>query len=412
MSAGNLSFAANEAGLAAESSVRFDLLSGGAAAFPRIIQRIDEARRSVMLRCFEWRDDETGEMVGRALLRAADRGVEVTILKDRVGMTYEHLEATKQSFFHKRIGAGPRLPTMFLMAVYGRWGSLRQKPSPLADALIAHRNVTVLRDDKRYDHAKLWVFDDESVILGGMGIGDDFRLANVDFMVEVTGGGAAARLAERYEGRAAFDPQRNFDFLLHSFRGKRGHSLADDRLALIASARSRLTIEMAYFGDKACLRALVAAVKRGVQVTILTAERANVLGDLNLHTCAALLRRTGSPPNLRVVLHPRMVHGKAMVGDGEWVDIGSTNFTKLSHGAYEEVDLFCRDSQLAASVERAIEDEIAISTPASLPLKYRRVKAVVEGFGSVVHARRAKHVMRGQLSKIKSGRRAKRQQRA
>jgi cardiolipin synthase A/B len=400
MSAGNLSFAANEARRAAESRARFDLLSGGAAAFARILHRIDEARQSIMLRCFEWRDDETGEMVGRALLRAADRGVEVTILKDRVGMTYEHLEATKQSFFHKRLGAAPHLPTMFLMAVYGRWGSLRQKPSPVADALIGHRNVTVVRDDKRYDHAKLWVFDDETVILGGMGIGDDFRLANVDFMVEIAGGDAAARLADRYEGRAAFDPQRSFDFLLHSFRGKRGRSLAEDRLALIAGARERLTIEMAYFGDKACLGALEAAVKRGVQVTILTAARANVLGDLNLHTCAALLRRTGSPSNLRIVLHPRMVHGKAMVGDREWVDIGSTNFTKLSHGSYEEVDLYCRNRQLAAAVERAIEDEIAVGKPASLPLAYRRVQAVVEGFGSMVHARRAKRVMRGQLSKI------------
>ena len=51
------------------------------------------------------------------------------------------------------------------------------------------------------------MFDDETVILGGMGIGDDFRHHNVDFMVEISGGQAAARLADRYEGRAAFDPE-------------------------------------------------------------------------------------------------------------------------------------------------------------------------------------------------------------
>jgi phosphatidylserine/phosphatidylglycerophosphate/cardiolipin synthase-like enzyme len=182
----------------AEPRASFDLMSGGEAAFARILQRIDEAERSILVRCFEWRDDATGEMVARALLRAADRGVEINILKDRVGMAYEHLEGSKQSFFHKRIGLIPRLQTWSLMTVYGRWGSLRQRPSPLADALLNHQMVTVNRHEKRFDHAKLYVFDEETVILGGMGIGDDFRHHNVDFMVEISGGHAAARLADRY----------------------------------------------------------------------------------------------------------------------------------------------------------------------------------------------------------------------
>ena len=384
----------------AEPRATFDLMAGGKAAFARILQRIDEAERSILVRCFEWRDDETGEMVARALLRAADRGVEIQILKDRVGMAYEHLEGSKQSFFHKRIGLIPRLQTWSLMTVYGRWGSLRQKPAPLADALLNHQMVTVNRHEKRFDHAKLYVFDDETVILGGMGIGDDFRHHNVDFMVEISGGQAAARLADRYEGRAAFDPERTFDYLLHSFKGggtNKGKrvALAKQRLALIASAQKRLTIEMAYFGDKACTTALVDAVKRGVFVTVLTAARANIIGDLNLWTCAQLLRRTGSPENLRIVLHPRMVHGKAIVGDGAWVDIGSTNFTSPSHGGYEEVDLFCRDAGFAKRVEDAIEHDIRDGKPARLPIRYRRSYVAVERMLSSVHGRKKKSKVRG-----------------
>ena len=100
-----------------------------------------------LIRCFEWRDDETGELVGRALLRPPTGASKVKILKDRVGMCYEHLEGTKQSFFHKRIGLIPRLQTWSLMTVYGRWGSLRQKPSPLADALLDHQNRDRVRDE-------------------------------------------------------------------------------------------------------------------------------------------------------------------------------------------------------------------------------------------------------------------------
>ena len=368
---------------------RFHLLAGGEVAFAHILERIAEAERSIEMRCFEWRDDETGDLLGRALLAAAERGVNVTILKDRVGMCYEHLEGTKQSFFHKRIGLVPRLQTWALMVCYGRWGSLRQKPSPVADALLAHPNVTVVRDAKRFDHAKLYVFDEETVILGGMGIGDDFRHHNVDFMVELSGGDAAERLADRYEGRALFDRSRPYDYLLHSFRGsaRSGGSLAEDRLGLIASARERLTIAMAYLGDPVCTDALVDAVRRGVQVTVLTAARANIIGDLNLWTCAQLLQRTGSADNLRIVLHPRMVHGKAIVGDGAWVDIGSTNFTPPSHGGYEEVDLYCHDAAFAQQVEQAIERDIQGGTRASLPIRYRSVYVAVERLLSTVHGR-------------------------
>jgi cardiolipin synthase len=383
----------------ADVRASFELMAGGKAAFARILQRIDDAEQTILVRCFEWRDDETGEMVARALLRAADRGVRVTILKDRVGMAYEHVEATKQSFFHKRIGLIPRLQAWSLMTVYGRWGSLRQKPNPLADALLNHQKVSVSRHEKRFDHAKLYVFDDETVILGGMGIGDDFRKHNVDFMVEISGGQAAARLVDRYEGRAAFDPERNFDYLLHSFKAggtKKGQrvALAKQRLALIASAQKRLTIEMAYFGDKACTNALVDAVKRGVQVNVLTAARANIIGDLNLWTCAQLLRRTGSPENLRIVLHPRMVHGKAIVGDGAWVDIGSTNFTSPSHGGYEEVDLFCRDVSFARRVEHAIEHDMRDGKAARLPIRYRRVYVTVERMLGSFHGRKKKTKLR------------------
>src|SRR5205823_2844821 len=144
------------------------------------------------------------------------------------------------------------------------------------DALLRHDNIIVKHDERRFDHAKLYVFDEETVILGGMGIGDDFRLTNVDFMVEISGGNAAGRLQQRYEGHAPFDPTRTFDFLLHSFRGspRLARTLAEERLRLIASARRRLTIEMAYLGDRACSDAIVAAVERGVEVTLLTAARA------------------------------------------------------------------------------------------------------------------------------------------
>ncbi len=357
-----------------------ELLAGGDVAFPRILRRIDQARSSIFIRCFEWRDDDTGSMLARHLLRAADRGVTVKVLKDRVGMNYECLEASKQSFFHKNIDFRTRMQTWFLMAAYRQWGTMRQQENPLATALLEHKMVEVVRDGKRFDHSKLYVFDDDVMILGGMGIGNDFRLSNVDFMVEVIGQDAVARFVDRDAGRVAFDPKRDLDFLLRSRQVLEpdGTSLVDHRIALINSARERLTIEMAYLGDPRCTNAVAEAVERGVAVTLLTGQRANIIRDLNLHTCDHLLRRTRAPSNLRIFLHPRMVHGKAIVVDREWVDLGSANFTSLSHDVYEEVDLYRRDVVFARAVEDAIEKDIQNGRPVHGRVPYKRVRMLIE----------------------------------
>ncbi len=280
----------------------FELLAGGKVAYDRILSRIEQARHSILVRCFEWRDDDAGRSIARALLAAAERGVQVSILKDRIGGYYEHLEATKQSFFHKKINLHARVQLFFLMTFYGRWGSLRQSPSELSAALLAHPKVTFVTE-KRFDHAKLYQFDDETVILGGMGIGDDFRDVNVDFMVEITGGDAAERLADRYEGRTRFDASRSFDYLLHSFRGaaRTGESLSAQRLDLLAGARERLTIAMAYLGDPDRDRC---ALRRG---------QTRRLGDA-ADRCAGQRGRRPEPGGLRRAPAPHRQPGQPASG--------------------------------------------------------------------------------------------------
>jgi cardiolipin synthase len=321
-------------------------------------------------------------------------------------MYYEYYEGSRQSFFHKELDLAARLQTWFLMACYGGWGSFSQRHSALAAALIAHPNVTVIHEEKRFDHAKVYVFDDETMILGGMGIGDDFRLANVDFMVEIEGREAVARFGERDAGRARFDPRRRLDFLLHSFRDEAeaeavalagaeaeagvAGSLVEHRVAMIGGARERLTIAMAYMGDRRITDALCDAVSRGVSLTLLTSQRANVIADLNLRTCDELLRRTGAPPHLRIVLSPRMVHGKAIVVDGARVDLGSANFTTLSHGAYEEVNVYCQDARLAREVEDAIALAAREGQAALSRVRYRRIFMLAERAITRYQARRRK----------------------
>src|SRR6187402_1322054 len=62
----------------------------GDAAFRRICDRISQARRSVDIRAFLWRDDDAGNIFGEAVLAAAERGAHVTIHKDRIAAVYEY----------------------------------------------------------------------------------------------------------------------------------------------------------------------------------------------------------------------------------------------------------------------------------------------------------------------------------
>lgn len=333
------------------------VLGTGREAFPAILDRIARARRSIEIRAFLWRDDATGNALGTALLDAADRGVKVTIHKDRIAAVYEYAGGSRQSFFHKRVDPVRGFQAWFIGRMYRASGSFKQKPNPVADAMLAHRNISVEHRRKRFDHSKLFIIDEDTLILGSMNIGDAHHTEWVDLMIELDGAHHLARLRERMAGHDEFDPSRGIDFLVHSREAHRPRTcpMLTHRLALIDAARESLTIEMAYMGDRRFTQALARAVQRGVEVTLVTAWQSDVAANLNRATCDALMRTTGAPKNLTIVLLPRMVHSKVVVIDHRWVDIGSANFTSLSHGVYDEINLYADSVPFA----RAMEDEIA-----------------------------------------------------
>jgi cardiolipin synthase A/B len=356
------------------------VVGSGEVAFQRIVERIRRATRSVDIRAFLWRDDEAGNVFGEAVLEAAERGAKVTIHKDRIAAVYEYAGGNKQSFFHKRVDPIRGMQAWFLGAVFRKKGSFKQRPNALAQAIVEHPNITVEHDRKRFDHSKVYTVDDEWMCLGSMGIGDNHINDWVDLMVELDGAEHVARLRARMRGDDEFDPSRGIDFLVHSRQAHRPRTcpMLTHRIALIDSARTSLTIEMAYLGDRRFTQALARAVNRGVEVTMVTAARADVLGNLNRATCDTLRRLTGAPDHLRIIFLPRMVHSKVVVIDRRVVDIGSANFTRLSHGVYDEINLYADHAPFA----RAIESEIGAHCTEGLVVDdkvgYRRLASGIE----------------------------------
>jgi cardiolipin synthase len=255
-----------------------------------------------------------------------------------------------------------------------------QKPNPLAEQIVAHRNITVCHAEKRFDHSKLFIFDDRTVVLGSMGIGDAHHQDWVETAVRLDGEEHVRRLRERLSDDVAFDPGRRIDFLTHSRDAHPVKScpMLGHRLALIDAAESSLVIAMAYLGDRRYTDALIRAVRRGVDVTLVTAACSDVLGNLGRGTCDRLLRKTGAPSNLAIVFLPRMVHAKVVVRDGRWTDIGSANFTPLSHGVYDEINVHVDDPAFARSVEEAIDAHCWEGELASERVGYNRIYYNIE----------------------------------
>lgn len=356
------------------------VLGSGDQAFQQILERVREAKRSVEIRAFLWRDDEAGNMLGEAVLAAADRGAQVVIHKDRIAAVYEYTGGNKQSFFHKRVDPIRGFQAWFLGAVYRAPGSFKQKPNPLAQRILAHENITVEHMRKRFDHSKLYIIDDRILALGSMGIGDNHRHEWFDVMIEAEGEGHVRRLRERMLGHDEFDPTRGIDFLVHSREAHRKKScpMISHRLALIEAAQRSITVEMAYFGDNRFTAALARAVQRGVDVKIVMADQADVLANANRATCDALMRLTGAPQNLTIVLVPRMVHSKVVVIDHRWADVGSANFTSLSHGVYDEINLYADCEPFARALEAEVASHCIDGRKADSRLSYRKMYSGLE----------------------------------
>jgi len=351
------------------------VLGSGDAAFQAIVERIRGARTSVEIRAFLWRDDEAGNILGDAVLAAADRGVKVTIHKDKIAAVYEYTGGNKQSFFHKRVEAIRGFQAWFLGAIYRAPGSFKQRPNELSERILSHPNIVVEHQRKRFDHSKVYIIDDRYIILGSMGIGDNHRHDWIDVMVEAEGPQHVARLRERMAGFDEFDPSRGLDFLVHSREAHRKKScpMISHRLALIDAAERSITVAMAYFTDRRFTAALARAVQRGVEVEVIIADQADVLANINRATCDALMRLTGAPENLRIVLVPRMVHCKVVVIDHRFSDVGSANFTALSHGVYDEINLYADSESFARALEAEIERHCQDAQLAAQPLRYRKM---------------------------------------
>jgi len=319
-----------------------EALENGENAFPRMLEAIVAAERTVWLATYIFETDPVGQQFIQALTAAAARGVQVRVLIDGVGEWYSWPHAVLEL---RRAGVESRrfLPPQLL-------------PPRLS---LNMRN-----------HRKLLLVDGRTGFLGGMNIGGREvgkagmrRMADLHFQVR---GPVLQQLGEAFSIDWQFAAAETLTVppgsaacgecmcrVITDGPDEDNDKLLFVMLGAVSLARAQLLIMTPYFIPPPELSsALQSAALRGVEVTLVLPERSN------LRYVDWACRRWLKPlieRGVRVYLQPPpFAHTKLLVMDGHYAQIGSANLDPRSLRLNFEIALEVYDGATCQGLARYI----------------------------------------------------------
>lgn len=335
---------------------RITLLNSGRDYFPALLAALDAARHEIFLESYIYADDEIGHAVSAALCRAAQRGVTVNVTVDGFGG-----RNFANDFLPQLSQAGVR--AMLYRPEIGRFHLRRHRLRRL--------------------HRKLVVIDARVLFVGGINIVDDNNAPpdmcpRYDYAVQVEGPvvhqalHAARRIWEivswvNFKRRfrlkpwtsppnAASGPQQAAFLIRDNIRHR--NDILHAYLDAIASAQSEILIANAYFLPGVRFgRALQAAARRGVRITILLQGKTD---HPLLRFAAQALYEVALEYGIRIFEYEKsFMHAKVAVIDSAWATVGSSNIDPFSLLLAKEANLVVRDPAFASRLRHSILDAIA-----------------------------------------------------
>ena len=204
------------------------------------------------------------------------------------------------------------------------------------------------------DHKKLLLFDDRVAYLGGINF-SEHNFSWHDIMLRIEHPGVTEFLRQDFlhswEGQSK-ESSRSFtdlDMDLHLLSGQGNRRAFGRLLRLIDDAEHSIVVVSPYLGPP-FTEHMAAAVKRGVEVRIITPDNNNkpYLKQYVLAEAA----RAGFEVWL---LRERMIHMKCMLIDERMLITGSSNFDVMSYNNFlAEVVAVCRDPEVIAAFRRQV----------------------------------------------------------
>ncbi|MCK0538394.1 cardiolipin synthase ClsB [Alcanivorax quisquiliarum] len=314
------------------------LLTNGEEFFPTVFRSIRSARREVLIETFILFDDEVGQALKEALLRAAHRGARVELLADGYGSA--DLGA---AYVQELTDAGVKVRLF----------------DPQPKLLGVRTNLF------RRLHRKIVVVDNKVAFVGGINFSAEHLasfgpMAKQDYAVQVRGPivedirRASLKLLGRRVRRLRRHPFQCIagDARLRlAIRDNHRHTtdIEVHYLAAIRAARQRIVIANAYFfPGYRLMRALRDAVKRGVNVTLILQGQPDRPW---VRVCSQALYGYLLQDGIRIREYcERPLHAKVALVDDEWATVGSSNLDPLSLSLNLEANIIIRDPEFVATL--------------------------------------------------------------
>lgn len=317
-------------------------MRGGKEYFDLLLKLIDEAKESIHLQTYIFDEDETGTLVGDALIRAASRDVKVYVLLDGYGS-----QSLSKQFINRLTEAG----------IYFR----KFQPWYRTKRFYLGRRL----------HHKVVVVDSWRCTVSGLNISNRYNdteesKAWLDWALYVEGEIAAALLhecekrlrlmhripssKENHKSPGTKHPVRVRvnDRLL----GRR--EIYDTYLQMFKESAEELIVMSAYFlPGREFRKNIVAAVRRGVKIKVVLTGNADVF---LVKYAERFIYRWLFKNKIEVFEYRKNVlHGKIAVSDCALMTIGSYNVNNLSAFASIELNLDVKHTEFVRSAHDRLQ---------------------------------------------------------
>ena len=352
---------------------RFQALHNGDQIFPPMLDAIRSARESITFETYIYWSGDIGRAFADALSERARAGVKVHVLLDWVGSAkidedfLKEMEASGVVIrkFHepswydiarmnnrthrKLLIADGRVGFTGGVGIAPSWTGHAQDPDHWRDSHYRVEGPVVAQMQA--------VFMDNWIKASGEVLHDERYFPAIGPVVPTLGGSTAATKAESAipeTGGAAGGRAQVFA----SSPSGGGESMHIMYLMAIAAATKTIDLSSAYFvPDALTVRTLVAAMRRGVRLRVITPGP---------HIDADIVRRASRAswgPLLEAgaeisEYQPTMFHCKVFTVDGLLVSVGSTNFDNRSFRLNDEANLNIYDAAFAARETAVFEADL------------------------------------------------------
>ncbi|HEY8689522.1 MAG TPA: phosphatidylserine/phosphatidylglycerophosphate/cardiolipin synthase family protein, partial [Chitinophagaceae bacterium] len=341
------------------------LIRGGNEYFTQLLLLINSAQHSIHLQIYIYHDDETGLMIGEAMMNAAKRNVQVYFIADGYAS-----RAMSKSFITRLQNAGIHFKYFepFFKSKHFYFG--------------------------RRLHRKVFVADGKHALVGGMNITNRYNdmpgtPAWLDFAMYVQGE-AAVQLFQVCTDIWKWNkpqiiqlPNDIEDFLQKipqteycSVRVRRNDWIKNKNeiwrsyFELFNHADKSIIIMCSYFlPGMELLKRLSKAAKRGVQIKIILAGPSDVM--IAKYAERYLYNRLLKNDIAIYEYQPNVLHAKLAITDGHWVTLGSYNINNISALASIEVNLDVRNKVFANKIQQQMEEIIEQDCISIAPENYK-----------------------------------------